>query len=281
MKYTKTMKTKLIALISLLFVCSMAGHAKKVTGNGQVVSQKIAISNYSELYLGENILSNSIFSFKNDNNTIAFNYSQESGKSFLEITTDENIVSLLDIQVNNQRLSIQAKEGYQVYPTKFVIHSHSENLKKVEVYSCIALNIPDGITGDVLSLHLSGSGNVSINKSSHISDICEFSISGSGDLQIEGLKCPKVKATILGSGDMDIEGEIRKGELYAYGSGDIKVYKLIANDLICKVGGSGDIYANAKETLDAYLLGSGDISYKGNPQTKLTKKGSGDIKKAK
>lgn len=80
---------------------------------------------------------------------------------------------------------------------------------------------------------------------------------------------------------MDLKGENQKGELYAYGSGDITAYELTVKELICKVGGSGDIYAYPKETLDAYLLGSGEIRYKGAPQTKLTKEGSGDIKRVK
>lgn len=278
------MKTKLIALVSLLFVCTMAGYAKKVTGNGQVVSREISISDYTEIYLGENIYpdNQNTFTRKSNNNSLFFNCSQNLGnKACLAISTDENIVSLLEIKVNNHKLSIQSKEGYQVYPTKFVIHSNSTTLEKVEVYSSIDLNIPDGITSETLSLHVSGSGDVSIERFAHISTSCEFSIIGSGDLQVKRLACPKMKATILGSGDMNINGEVRNGELYAYGSGDINAYELIVDDLICKVGGSGDIYASGKSTLDAYLLGSGDIKYKGDPQTKLTKKGSGDLERVK
>lgn len=155
------MKTKLIVLVSLLFVCTMTGYAKKITGNGQVISQEIAISSYTELCLGDNIYpnSNSTFHRKNKNN-VSFNYSQKSGNALLKITTDENIAPLLEIHVNNHKLSIQAKKGYQVYPTKFVIHSNSAILERVEVYGSIDLKIPDGITSETLSLHLSGSGDV-------------------------------------------------------------------------------------------------------------------------
>ena len=47
---------------------------------------------------------------------------------------------------------------------------------------------------------------------------------------------------------------------------------------ITKVTGSGDIVMHAKQTLNAFITGSGDIVCKGNPRKQKTKvTGSGEI----
>jgi len=65
------------------------------------------------------------------------------------------------------------------------------------------------------------------------------------------------------------------------GSGDIKAYDLEADNVDATVSGSADIKVTARKMLKARVSGSGDISYKGNPQKVDTKtSGSGDITKA-
>ena len=68
-------------------------------------------------------------------------------------------------------------------------------------------------------------------------------------------------------------------DLRISGSGDVKAANLKTQKAICNVSGSGNISCNVKETLEAYVSGSGDIRYSGSPASVKTRvTGSGDIK---
>ncbi len=81
-----------------------------------------------------------------------------------------------------------------------------------------------------------------------------------------------------GSGDMNLSGKTIDFEATISGSGDIKAYDLIADNVEATVSGSADIKVTANKMLKARVSGSGDISYRGNPEKVDTKtSGSGDI----
>ena len=48
------MKTKLVAVIALIF-CAFMAEASKVEGNGNIITKEISVDNYSEIELGGNI----------------------------------------------------------------------------------------------------------------------------------------------------------------------------------------------------------------------------------
>ena len=45
------MKTKLVAVIALIF-CAFMAEASKVEGNGNIITKEISVDNYSEIELG-------------------------------------------------------------------------------------------------------------------------------------------------------------------------------------------------------------------------------------
>ena len=104
-------------------------------------------------------------------------------------------------------------------------------------------------------------------------------MSGSGDVRAEGaLKGEKLDISISGSGDVVVGGSTERAELSISGSGDVKAKGLKAQSVKCRVSGSGDVSCFAAKELDAYLSGSGDIIYSGNPSSVKKKvSGSGDI----
>lgn len=48
------MKTKLVAVIALIF-CAFMAEASKLEGNGNIITKEISVDNYSEIELGGNI----------------------------------------------------------------------------------------------------------------------------------------------------------------------------------------------------------------------------------
>lgn len=277
------MKTKLITLATLFFLCVTAGYAKDIKGNGTVITKDIQISDYTELRIGGNINidGNNFFSSKGGNKGPVFNYMQKAGKSSLQITIDENLLPQLEINVSNGCLSIRTNNKDRLFPTKLIINSSSAKLEEVKISGCVDFILQNNFTGDDLKMNISGSGDIYLNKPVRIANTYEIKVSGSGDMKANNLTCRNIEASISGSGDLDLKGKAESGEYKVTGSGDIHAYGFVVKDLKCKVSGSGDIEANATETLDASTSGSGDIRYKGYPRADIRSTGSGDIKRIK
>ncbi|WP_394330779.1 GIN domain-containing protein [Pedobacter psychrophilus] len=66
---------------------------------------------------------------------------------------------------------------------------------------------------------------------------------------------------------------------YISGFGDVNAKNLISDKSKVKIAGSGNVYLNTKEELNATVLGSGSVRYKGSPKVITNKVGSGSVAK--
>jgi hypothetical protein len=104
-------------------------------------------------------------------------------------------------------------------------------------------------------------------------------LTGSGDITVDGLKTEAFTAKLTGSGDIQLRGSCETIELDLTGSGDLDAEPLEAQKAKAKVNGSGDIALTARESADLRVNGSGDISVAGKPTTvSRSVNGSGDIR---
>ena len=112
------MKTKLVAVIVLIF-CAFMAEASKVEGNGNIITKEISVDNYSEIELGGNIeySGNNFWGNRSNKKFPVFKYTHGRSTS-LKITIDENLFPLLSIKSNNGRLAIRIQDGtpYQTDP---------------------------------------------------------------------------------------------------------------------------------------------------------------------
>src|SRR6056297_2824087 len=108
-----------------------------------------------------------------------------------------------------------------------------------------------------------------------------ISLSGSGDIVGKTtLKSETLDTAMSGSGDITLSGNTTDFSATISGSGDIKAFDLAADNVDATVSGSADIKVTANKMLKARVSGSGDITYRGNPEKIDTKtSGSGDISK--
>lgn len=278
------MKTKLTALITFLFICTVGGYAEKVNGNGNIISKEIQISDYTELNIKVkiNYNNNSPFFKKKEYQGPVFNYMQKSGSSNLQITVDENLLPLLNIYVSDGCLYVRTKkEKQELYPTKFIINSGSQTLEKVKISGSLDFFLQNNLSSENLNVEVSGEADVYMNKPIRIANACEIKVSGAGDMEAKDLICTNIKVGVTGAGDLKLKGKAEKGEYKVSGSGDVSAYGFILKDLSCKVSGSGDLSAYATGTLEASASGSGDISYKGNPKANTRCSGAADITRVK
>jgi hypothetical protein len=229
-----------LLLSSILMVQGQGWSQKRIKGNSAMTSQTRNTSEYDKI-----IVTGSF--------TVEFVKGNE-GKIILE--GEENIINEIETNVNGDELKIGFK-----------------NKKSYSYNSEIKITIPfEKISG----ISFTGSGDFS-TKDEIIAENFELNLTGSGDGKIE-LDAKNVKISLTGSGDINVTGKTEELEAKVTGSGDLDCFSLVAQNTNCAVSGSGDLKVNSKKSLKARVSGSGDIIYKGKPES-LDKKvsGSGDI----
>jgi hypothetical protein len=93
-----------------------------------------------------------------------------------------------------------------------------------------------------------------------------LTLSGSGNIVLEGIAAESLEVTLPGSGTLTGSGTATRLDVTVDGSGTVQFTELVAKDVRAAVGGSGSIFVTATESLDAAVSGSGAILYAGNPQ---------------
>lgn len=99
---------------------------------------------------------------------------------------------------------------------------------------------------------------------------------GNGTLTVENLKTNKVTASIAtGNGTVNLSGKCQNAVLKMVGTGMISADRLEADNVQCKILGSGSIGCDPLVKLSVRGLGSTKIYYKGDP--KISKSGGGKL----
>ena len=87
--------------------------------------------------------------------------------------------------------------------------------------------------------------------------------SGSGDIDVKNLNNSKFTATVTGSGDIELTGTCDQAVYTITGSGDIDGEEFRVDHLEATVNGSGSIDCRCVDTLNANVVGSGEIEIHG------------------
>ncbi len=237
-----------LAIIILTLCTALSANAqwggKKVKGNGKMKTITRNVGDYDEI---------SIAGF--------FDVELVKGREGpITIEGEENLLEYIETTVKNNRLKIYVEDGINLKP--------SSN-------KGIVITVPfDEIEG----VALAGSGDVMTKDTITAMDF-EAKLSGSGDLTLEVI-ATNVEASLAGSGDITLNGTAEYFEASVAGSGDMAAYDLNAKNVEVSVSGSGDAEVYCTEFLKARVVGSGDVSYRGNPKKEDSKVvGSGDIEK--
>ncbi len=123
----------------------------------------------------------------------------------------------------------------------------------------------------------SGSGDIEIDGLKN--DEFDMDLRGSGDFWING-QTQLLTISLSGSGDGVLEGETDELDVKISGSGSIDGSDLAARSARARVSGSGNIKVKATDDLDASVSGSGNILYYGRPERIDTNvSGSGSIRR--
>jgi hypothetical protein len=136
------------------------------------------------------------------------------------------------------------------------------------------------VEGETLKIHSKRSYNTSLGVKVIITvpALDGVAVSGSGNMQVAGLKTGEMDASVTGSGNVILSGVLDQLRGRIIGSGDLRAGDLAAKNVHVAVTGSGDATVRATEQLDASVTGSGNVRYSGKPpQVRHHVTGSGDI----
>ncbi len=106
-----------------------------------------------------------------------------------------------------------------------------------------------------------------------------MTMKGAGDIALSNLDEASLSLELNGSGDVTAQGRVGYLVVKLTGSSDVDAKRLISNQAEISLTGSGDLDVTVREFLKVQILGSGDVTYYGNPAT-IDKRviGSGDIR---
>lgn len=173
----------------------------------------------------------------------------------VEVTGPQDLIDLLNKEVNGEEWDIKYTKRNVKTTKTLEITITVEHLEEIDV---------------------NGSGDIKGVSAFH-EDEMEISVNGSGNIDLE-IYVKELEIDINGSGDVNLSGTADKLEVSINGSGDIKATDLQVEYAEFSVNGSGDSKLHVTKKLSATINGSGDIHYKGDPNIKTHRNGSGSIK---
>jgi hypothetical protein len=131
--------------------------------------------------------------------------------------------------------------------------------------------------GKQLDFSISGSGQVEIS-SVHCANL-SISSSGSGQYELPSVQAQSLRGSISGSGNYHMGGSCEEVSLRISGAGEIIAPELQVKTAEIHISGSGKVSLDVALKLDVSISGSGEINYKGDPQITQHISGSGQVRR--
>ena len=119
--------------------------------------------------------------------------------------------------------------------------------------------------------------NRPINYNLNVEDLRALKVSGSGDVEAQGISTDALMVTMTGSGTAQMSGKAASQEINISGSGDYRAENLESEEVKIDVEGAGSAVVNASGTLDAKVGGVGSVEYVGNPRINQQVSGVGRV----
>lgn len=172
----------------------------------------------------------------------------------VEVTAESNLLSYIETDVDGNTLKLRTRGLYSLMQND-----------PIEIH----ITMPE-----LYGLTQSGSGSITTD----FFQSKEFKMALSGSGTIDALiSTDKLKAVVSGSGNIILEGDAYDSEFVISGSGKIKSYNLEQNRCQAAISGSGDMYVNASDLIDARISGSGKVFFINHPTVRSSVSGSGGV----
>jgi len=111
-----------------------------------------------------------------------------------------------------------------------------------------------------------------------VKDLTSLGISGSAEVEADGVHTDSLLVAVSGSGDIRVSGEAGVQKISISGSANYEGGDLKSREASLVVSGSGKAVLAVSEKLDVQVSGSGDVEYIGTPEVTKSISGSGSVK---
>lgn len=272
------MKVKSILFLACVFMlCTPIASAQRVKASKKYVTTNVKTERFDSIVL---------------QGSSDITFTQKKGEPSVEIYGSDNIIPLLETVVENKTLYIRFKKNTNIRNIGTLkIGVTNDDLKGLKIQGSGDVRIADGLETESLSLEVYGSGD--IKGKSLSAGALSITVKGSGDVSFSGVRAGSLKVQIHGSGDISLSdaqvgtavaqtngsGDISlsgtggNASFATKGSGDIEARNFVVAIVNAEIRGSGDISCHATDKLTGKVSGSGEISYKGDPEISFAAKG--------
>jgi hypothetical protein len=128
--------------------------------------------------------------------------------------------------------------------------------------------------------HLALSGSGSVDADPLRAPKLIFELGGSGSISVKGVESESLVVAVGGSGDLKAGGgNARQVSVSIGGSGNVELGQVKANSASVQMAGSGEATVWATNTLSMSIAGSGDVKYYGDPALSKSVVGSGNARR--
>lgn len=230
-----------------------------VTGSGKMATQTFGVRNFDQIRVS----------------TSGVLYIEQGDEFRLTVETDDNILPLLKVEVQQGVLMLGIKDPATILQRETLIYRVTlPALSALDVSGSVETRVED-FTAESLNINVSGSGNVIfINLAAQS---LSTRISGSGNVIVENLTAQSVTCELGGSGEVRLGGAADSLAVRISGSGDALLENLKTSGAQVSVNGTGDALVWALDSLDVTISGSGKVQYAGSPRLTQTISGSGEL----
>lgn len=228
--------TAAIAATFALASCNM----NIIKGDGHVVSKQ-----YSQK------------GFKDIDASSALNvHLKQSPDYSIRIDAEENLLKLLKVYTEKDRLVIGFRDKVNVSPTRPIeVYISSPEFRNLEGSGACNINTEGGIKGNEVKLSLSGASNADLD-----------------------LEANKLSVDASGATDIRLKGKVVYFSIDGSGNTTVHAFPLMADNTSVEISGAGDAEVCAAQSLKVDISGAGDVKYKGNPASiKKDVSGAGNI----
>ena len=188
--------------------CSFNLGWNTVTGDGHIVSQTRAVSQFNEVSVS---------------GSGGAHFVSQGSEESLTIETDENLLPLIKSEVSDGHLRIGPKD-VNLRPTKGLrYHFKLKNLNALGISGSANAELGP-IKTEGLALHISGSGKIQFVQLA--AKQLSAHIRSSGRIQVAQLEANQLSVHISGSGGTDMAGQVERQEIHISGSGSHQASEL-------------------------------------------------------
>lgn len=220
-------KTLLIASIALLSLA--ACNMNSIRGNGHVISKTFAEKGFNEIEVSS-----------------AMNVYLKQGPDYsIKIDAEENLLSLMKVHTEGDKLVIGFKEKVSINPTKDIkVYITAPDFRNLDASGACNFISQGNIKGNTLKLDLSGSSNAQLD-----------------------VALNKLEVDVSGASEIALKGKTAYLEIDGSGSTSIHGFPLLSDHTKVSISGAGDAEVCAAQSLEVEISGAGNVSYKGSPSS--------------